>query len=130
MKIIDGKKHPEVYISYSHTYDDENGKVTALATELKGTYGVCVIFDKWHLKRGYEMKTFMEQMTLKDVDKVLVIGTADYVEKANKKNKGVGIEAEILSDEVYNNPEQEKIIPVIIERNSKGNPCLPIFMRI
>lgn len=58
------------------------------------------------------MEQMLNELTAK---KVLLICNKEYTEKANARKGGVGIESTIVSEEIYNNAEQTKFIPVIFE---------------
>jgi len=52
-----------------------------------------------------------------------------YTEKADKKSGGVGIETQIISNEVYNDVEQNKFIPIVFDRDENGNAYIPIYLK-
>lgn len=121
-------EHPKVFISYAWGTQEHNEKVIALATSLKGD-GVEVVFDKWQLKEGNDTFSFMEKSVLDDsITNVLILTDPTYAKKANDREGGVGTETQIISSEVYNKVEQRKFIPVIIERDDKGNVCKPQYL--
>lgn len=114
-----------VFISYSRVKLDY---VRSIVDRLCGD-GVQVIFDQYDLKHGNHLTPYMEQaVNNPDVDYVLVFSDKSYTEKANGRIGGVGVESTILSQEVYNSIQQEKVIPILIECDG-GNPCLPIFLK-
>ena len=63
-----------------------------------------------------------------NVDFVLVFCDKSYMDKANARKGGVGIESTILSQEVYNNIEQSKVIPIVIERDDEKT-FVPVFLK-
>ena len=63
-----------------------------------------------------------------NVDFVLVFCDKSYMEKANARKGGVGIESTILSQEVYNNLEQSKVVPIVIERDGERT-FVPTFLK-
>ena len=63
-----------------------------------------------------------------NVDFVLVFCDKTYTEKANGRKGGVGIESTILSQEVYDNIEQNKVIPIVIERDNETT-FKPTFLK-
>ena len=76
--------------------------------------GVDTILDKWNLKEGQDLNQFMESMVSdKSIDRVLIILTKKYAEKANDRIGGVGKETLIISSEVYEKASQTKFIPVV-----------------
>ena len=91
--------------------------------------GVNVIIDEWNLSEGQNKYQFMEQMVNnEEIKRVLLICNKDYKEKANLKKGGVGIESLIVSNEIYTQAEQKKFIPIIFERDERGEAYLPTFI--
>jgi hypothetical protein len=122
-------KSPKVFVSYSWTNDAHVKWVLALATRLRDE-GIDVILDQWRLVEGHDKYAFMEQMvTDKEVTKVLAISDKRYAEKADGRHGGVGTETQILSQELYERVKQEKVIPILREREEDGKECLPVFLR-
>jgi hypothetical protein len=128
-------KAPRVFISYSWTTPEHEGWVLDLATRLHADDGVEVILDKWDLKDGHEIYSFMESMVKADengediVDKVLLIFDKGYQEKADNRRGGAGVESQIVSPEVYKDIRQEKFIPIVAERDNEGKPYLPTYAK-
>lgn len=119
------EKIPKVFISYSWSSTDF---VITLAERLM-SHGVDVVLDKWDLKEGQDKYVFMEQcVNNPEIDKVLIISDKQYKEKADNRKGGVGNETVIISQEVYSNNNQEKFIPIIVERDEKGEECLPAYI--
>lgn len=122
-------KTPRVFISYSWTSTEYQERVIQLATKLRQN-GVDVRLDVWDLKDGQDKYVFMEQcVTDPEIDKVLILSDKRYAEKADERKGGVGDETTIISAEVYGHADQTKIIPVIMERDSKGNAFLPAYLK-
>ncbi|MBC3907394.1 toll/interleukin-1 receptor domain-containing protein [Undibacterium umbellatum] len=120
---------PKLFISYSWSSVDHEQWVLELATRLRES-GVDVILDKWHLKVGQDMFTFMEQMvTDKTILKVAIISDAVYSAKADDRSGGVGTETQIISKNVYENEKQEKFVAVIVEKDADGKVCLPTYYK-
>lgn len=120
---------PQVFISYSWTSEAFQQQVKELAERLVHD-GVQVKLDLWDLKEGYDKYAFMEQcVTNPEIDKVLIICDSGYTAKANKRQGGVGDETAIISAEVYGNAEQEKFVPVIMERDENGEPYMPAYLK-
>ena len=119
-------KVPKVFISYAWTRSDW---ALELAQRLAG-HGVQVVFDKWDLKDGHDLNTFMEQMvTADDIDRVLIVSDQEYAEKADGRRGGVGTETQIISAEVYRNVRQEKFVAIVAEEDQDGNAYLPVYMK-
>ena len=121
--------HPKFFISYAWGSQEHDGKVIALATDLK-TDGVEVVFDKWQLKEGNDTISFMEKSVLDEsITNVLILIDPTYAKKANERAGGVGTETQIISAEVYNKVEQRKFIPVVFEKDDEGNICKPQYLK-
>lgn len=115
--------HPKVFISYSWTSEEYKAMVLQLAEALVDK-SVDVILDRWNLHAGQDRFAFMEQ-SIEKADKVLVLCDKKYTEKANAREGGVGTETVIISPAVYQNHEQEKFIPVIME----DFKCVPTYLK-
>lgn len=120
---------PKIFISYSWHPKENQIRVEQLAERLFSD-GVHCVIDIYDLRDGQDKNKFMEQMVNDpSVKKVLLICNKEYTEKANARQGGVGIESTIISEEIYNNAEQTKFIPVIFERDENGKPYLPTFVK-
>jgi TIR domain len=89
---------PQVFISYSHDSDEHKAWVADLARFLVSN-GIDVIIDAWNLRRGEDIPKFMED-GLSSADRVLMICTERYVEKADGALGGVGYEKMIVTAEL------------------------------
>lgn len=90
--------------------------------------GVDVILDLWDLKEGQDKYAFMERMvTDASISKVLAVCDREYAEKANSRKKGVGMETQIMSKEIYDRVDQRKFAAIVTDHYSEGAPCLPTF---
>lgn len=119
---------PKVFISYSWLKQNE---AIELATRLRNNR-VDAILDVWDLKSGHDKYAFMEQcVTNPEVDKVLMLCDKSYAAKANERSGGVGDETMIISPEIYENEKtnQEKFIPVILEKDENDKPFLPAYLK-
>ena len=120
---------PKVFISYSWHPKENQIRVEQLAERLFSD-GVHCVIDIYDLRDGQDKNKFMEQMVNDPtVKKVLLICNKEYTKKANARTGGVGIESTIVSEEIYNNAEQTKFIPVIFEYDENGKPYLPTFVK-
>lgn len=119
---------PKVFISYAWTSDAYVNKVAAFASSLI-SIGIEVLFDKFEMKPGNELNDFMEK-SVKDtsVTHVLLLLNKTYKEKADTRVGGVGKETQILSEELYNNVNQTKIIPVVFEKGFNGEIFKPAYL--
>lgn len=120
---------PKVFISYCRQPEENLLRTQQLAERLTRN-GVYVVIDLWDLKDGQDKNAYMERMvTDPTVDKVLMICNKNYVEKANARKGGVGAESTIISSELYESISQDKFIPIIFEKDEKGNAYVPVFAK-
>lgn len=118
----------KIFISYSWGNKEHQDWIVNLGTRLMSDT-VDVILDRWSLKDGHDIHSFMEEMVNSDdIFRVLIICNSKYKEKANEREGGVGTETQIISPKLYSNQKQEKFIPLVLERDEDGNPCLPIYL--
>lgn len=118
---------PKVFISYSHTPQEHAERVYEIAQRLAND-GIEVEMDLWSVKEGHDLNAFMERMvTDGSLMKVLVFSNRSYAEKADSRRQGVGVEAQILSSEIYGKVQQDKFIPIVCERDESGKAFLPTF---
>jgi hypothetical protein len=121
--------NPKVFISYSWSNADYADRVLKLAEQLSAD-GVQVILDRWDLKEGQDKHNFMERaVNDESVSRVLILCDALYAEKADGRRGGVGTETLIISPEVYREARQEKFVPVIMERDDKGEITVPTYLK-
>ena len=110
-------EHPKVFISYSHDSPEHRRWVSELGAKLRHN-GIDAILDQWDLGPGDDVTQFMERGII-DSDRVLVICTDSYVRKANADEGGVGYERMIVTAQLAQNLETNKLIPVIRQASSK-----------
>ncbi len=122
-------ENPKVFISYAWSTKQYEEKVIEFASRLMGD-GIEVLLDKWSIDPGADTVNYMERC-VKDgtVNYVLMLLDEKYAEKADDRKGGVGIETQIISGEVYNNVEQTKFIPIVFERDSKGEIHIPTYLK-
>lgn len=101
----------ETFISYSH--DDEKHKdwVLQLATRLR-LNGVNVILDRWNLRLGSDLASFMERRLSKS-QRVICVCSEKYVSKANNGKGGAGHEKQIMTSEIVNDQNSNWVMPLI-----------------
>lgn len=120
---------PKVFISYSWSSEKHENWVLNLATELREN-SVDAKIDKWDLIEGQDKDVFMEQMvTDESIKKVILICDKKYVEKANARSGGVGVEAQIMTPELYGKMDQTKFVAIFLEKDQNGEPMVPSFLR-
>lgn len=102
---------PRVFISYSWDSPEHRLWVAKLARDLYG-FGVEVILDQWHASLGQDLGEFMRRSML-DSDRVLVICTETYVQKAQNQQGGVGYEQMLVTGEMMRDVGTTKFIPIV-----------------
>jgi len=115
---------PKAFISYSHDSQEHKKWVLDFATRLRNT-GVDAILDQWELGPGDDLPYFMERH-LASADRVLMICTDRYVEKANAGAGGVGYEKMIVTADLLKTIDSNKVIPII---RQSGTYALPTFLK-
>lgn len=115
---------PKAFISYSHDSQNHKKWVLDLATRLRNN-GIDAMLDQWDLKPGDDLPSFMER-GLAIADRVLMICTEKYVEKANLGAGGVGYEKMIVTADLLKAVDSNKVIPLI---RQGGTHSVPSFLR-
>lgn len=123
-QILIVKKIPKVFLSYSHDSLEHKKWVLDLATRLRSN-GVESVIDQWALGPGDDLPHFMEQ-NLATADRVLMICTESYVQKANTGTGGVGYEKMIVTADLLRRIDSNKIIPLI---RQSGTHAVPTFLQ-
>lgn len=118
--------NPTVFISYSWDNEEHKNWILNLSKRLFDN-GVQVILDRYELKPGANMMTFMEQ-SIPKADKVLLIFTPNYKQKADGRQGGVGYEYSILNTELFKQiSDNKKYIPVL--RSGSFEDSIPSFIQ-
>ncbi|HKC67924.1 MAG TPA: toll/interleukin-1 receptor domain-containing protein [Bacteroidia bacterium] len=119
----------KIFISYSWGNDEHQEWVVNLSTKLMNDT-VDVVLDRWSLKDGHDIYSFMEEMVKSgDIFRVLILSDKKYSEKADGREGGVGTETQIITPNIYSKEKQEKFIPIVLERDENGEPFLPIYLK-
>lgn len=122
--MISKNKHPVVFISDS--WEDREHKEWALKlVDRLINDGVDAHIDRYELSLGDRLPRFMEQEITK-ADYVLIICTPNYKEKADNRKSGVGYEGHIISQELMENHNERKFIPLI--RKGGVSESFPIYL--
>lgn len=115
-----------VFISYSWDSEEHKGWVLTLANKLSGD-GFEVKIDRYSMRLGTSAPYTMEQ-GIEHADKVLVIFTPGYKERADDRKGGVGYEYSIMNAKLYDNQTvNSRIIPVL--RSGSKQESIPTFMQ-
>lgn len=115
---------PKAFISYSHDSVEHKKWVLDLATRLRAS-GIDAVIDQWDLRPGDDLAHFMETQ-LTAADRVLMVCTEKYVEKANAGIGGVGYEKMIVTAALLARIDSNKVIPII---KQVTGVILPTFLR-
>ncbi len=116
---------PRVFMSYSHDSLEHKEWVERLATRLTEN-GIDTMLDQWDLTFGKDLTFFIEQ-GLAAADRVIVVCTDPYNEKANAGIGGVGYERQIVNREIIRDAGTDKFVPVV--RGATGEK-IPTFLGI
>ena len=114
---------PKAFVSYSHDSQEHKKWVLDLATRLRNS-GVDAALDQWDLGPGSDIPHFMESQ-LATADRVILVCTEKYVEKANAGEGGVGYEKMIVTAGLMRRIDSNKAIPLL---RQKGQRLLPTFL--
>ena len=115
---------PNVFISYSHDNLEHKKWVNELATKMRNN-GIDSLLDQWDLMPGDDLPHFMET-NLEKADFIVMVCTESYVKKANEGKGGVGYEKMIITSNLLQNIDQNKIIPII---KQSGSSNIPTFLK-
>lgn len=115
---------PTVFISYSHDNEEHKNWVLQLSTRLRSN-GVDVILDRWNLKLGSDLASFMERGLSKS-QRIICICSDTYVKKANDGKGGAGYEKQIMTAELIKDQNTNWVIPLI--KNNPEERKTPIFL--
>jgi hypothetical protein len=114
-----GGSPPLVFVSYSHDSPQHKQWVAELAARLRREGGADVILDQWDTEYGDDLVKFMES-GVREADRVLMICTTTYVQKANDGKGGVGYEAMVVTGEMVRDLGTAKFIPLVPPENTKA----------
>ena len=98
-----------VFISYSWESEEHKEWVHKLATDLSEEFEIKIDQE---LPLGAELTSFMES-SVASSDKVLIITTPTYKKKADNRERGVGYETSLITDDIVTSQNQIKFIPLI-----------------
>ena len=66
---------------------------------------------------------------IRSSEKVIMICTPEYAEKANERKGGVGVENTIITGEFYDKSKENKFIPIVRKYEKKLSDSLPSFLK-
>lgn len=94
-------RSPRVFVSYSHDSASHKEWVLQLAKDLRAS-GIDSVLDLWDLRPGQDVVRFMEQ-GISQSDRVILVCSDGYLERANARLGGVGYEGLIITGELVAN---------------------------
>lgn len=109
---------PKVFVSYSWDSPEHLEWVRRLVIDLR-SHGVDAISDRTHLRFGQDLPHFMEQVAT--CDRVIVVCTENYMNRANQRQGGVGYEHLVTSAQLAGDPLSMRFIPVIKDPRDAGH---------
>jgi len=112
-----------IFISYSWDSETHKNWTKMLADKLEEFFEIHVTLDQYDLDSFSDKNHFMEKGVFEN-DIVLVVITRNYVEKANSRVGGVGIETKMSSARHWEESLKEgssKIIPILREKYNLPN---------
>lgn len=115
----------KVFISYSHDSEKHKWWVYELSERLRRS-GVDASIDQTSTIAGDSMSDFMLDQ-INAADKVVIVCTERYIEKADESKGGVGFERMIITAAIASNTGTSKFVPVI-RCNATTDKVLPNFM--
>lgn len=114
-----------VFISYTWEDESHNEWVLQLADRLTKE-GISVVFDRYDLSIGDNVHTFMER-AVERANKVLLILTPNYKDKATARRGGAGFEFSLITSELFDSlAENKKFLPVL-RRGDAASSVPPIL---
>lgn len=125
LKVGKRERIPVVFVSYSHDSPDHKRWVLQFASELR-LKGVEVMLDQWDIGYGDDLAAYMSRC-VRSADRVLMICTESYVNKANDGRGGVGYEHMIVTGELMQDIGTSKFVPIIRQTSSPAH--LPAALR-
>ncbi|BDU34166.1 hypothetical protein TUMSATVNIG1_47750 [Vibrio nigripulchritudo] len=121
--MIDIKKYKKIFISYSWDNEEHKNWTKQLSDRLEEFFELAVTFDQYDLDSFSDKNYFMEKGVF-DNDLILVVITNEYVNKANHRLGGVGIETKMSVSRHWDETMSfgnSNIIPILREGDGIPN---------
>lgn len=109
LNIMPVNKKKVLFISYCWEDEEHIAWVRQLAKDLSAYFKIRL--DQT-LPLGMELNVFMEN-SVATSDKVLIITTPEYKDRADNRKRGVGYETSLITDDLVNDQNRLKFIPII-----------------
>ncbi|WP_371919426.1 toll/interleukin-1 receptor domain-containing protein [Pseudomonas sp. URIL14HWK12:I12] len=110
-RLLPQPRPPKVFVSYSWDSPEHRQWVAHLAATLRSN-GIDAILDQWHVRGGEDLAAFMDR-SLREADRVLVICTEGYYQRAVARQGGVGYEHTMVTGELMRDVGSNKFIPIV-----------------
>jgi len=124
----------KIFISYSRSDADYINRVRELALDL-ANHAMEVELDQWSVTPGDDLIVYMERMVNDlTIDKVIILLDQKYQKKADSRKAGVGVEATIITSQIYadvaEKQGEQRFIPVVMKRDDEtGKAFIPTFLK-
>ena len=116
----------KVYIAHTEDVKDWVHELAKwLAGEERRIEVVAALYD---LRPGMETIGFAEQMQNPEIDKVLLICTATFLDPTGQEETLQKAIQQLSKSKIYKDPTQTRYIPVAFEADGAGNPLLPPYL--
>lgn len=99
-----------VFISYSWDSDEHRQWVRKLADNLQSN-SIRIVYDQ-NTHYGTPLLNFMNK-GIREADRVLIIGTPHYLQRSKNSGTGCKFEDYIVTEEIFNNVDTTKFIPIL-----------------
>lgn len=109
LNMMPANKRKVVFVSYCWEDKEHTTWVKQLAKDLSLHFKIRL--DQ-ALPLGMELNAFMER-SVATSDKVLIIATPEYKDRADNRKRGVGYETSLITDDLVNDQNRVKFIPII-----------------
>lgn len=113
----------KVFISYAHESPAHKRWTAQLASRLRQS-GVDATLDQWELSLGADVALFIES-GIRNADRVLLVCTPTYREKADSPAAGVGYERLVITAELARQLNTDKFICLL--RKGDAATSIPTF---
>ncbi|WP_289110349.1 toll/interleukin-1 receptor domain-containing protein [uncultured Alistipes sp.] len=119
---------PKVFISYSWDSAEHKLWVLKLVSELMRN-GIDVLIDEWDLEKYKNDLQFFMEAGIRGANKVIMVCTTNYAQRANQRIGGMGVENTIITGEFYDEINGTKFIPIVKCSNGNITSSLPSYLR-
>lgn len=115
--------HPVCFISYAEK-DNNIDWILSLAERLREN-GVNVRLYEWDKFERLDLPKYMEQR-INESDYTVIVCTPEYARKADARIAGVGYETTIITGNLYQMMNYEKVIPIL---RGKKDDSIPSYLQ-